>query len=81
VQGNKDLVCKMEKSLSRLKKSPRMWYQNFDTYTTGLGFSISTFDYCVYSKIIGHHFIFVVLYVDDMFLIGNNKEIIRNVKT
>jgi hypothetical protein len=35
----------------------------------------------VYSKIFGDHFIFVVLYVDDMLLIGNNMEIIKDVKT
>jgi hypothetical protein len=35
----------------------------------------------VYFKLIGDHFIYLVLYVDDMLLIGNNKEIIEDVKT
>jgi hypothetical protein len=35
----------------------------------------------VYFKLVGDHFIYVVLYVDDMLLIGNNKEIIKEVKT
>jgi hypothetical protein len=35
----------------------------------------------VYFKLIGDHFICLVLYVDDMLLIGNNKEIIQDVKT
>jgi hypothetical protein len=30
---------------------------------------------------IGDHLIYLVLYVDDMLLIGNNKEIIQDVKT
>jgi hypothetical protein len=30
----------------------------------------------VYFKLIGDHLIYLVLYVDDMSLIGNNKEII-----
>ena len=34
----------------------------------------------VYSKQIGGHFIYVVLYVGDFFFIGNNKEIIKDVK-
>jgi hypothetical protein len=34
----------------------------------------------VYFKLIGNHLIYLVLYVDDM-LIGNDKEIIQNVKT
>jgi hypothetical protein len=35
----------------------------------------------VYFKLIGDHFIYLVLYVDDMLLKGNNKEIIQDVKT
>jgi hypothetical protein len=35
----------------------------------------------VYFKLIGNHLIYLVLYVDDMLLIGNNKEIIQDVKT
>jgi hypothetical protein len=35
----------------------------------------------VYFKLIGDHLIYLVLYVDDMLLIGNNKEIIRDMKT
>jgi hypothetical protein len=58
-----------------------MWYQKFDTYILGLGFKRSKADHCVYFKLVGDHFIYVVLYVDDMLLIGNNKEIIKEVKT
>ena len=32
VKGKKELVCKLKKSLYRLKQSPRMWYQKFDTF-------------------------------------------------
>jgi hypothetical protein len=35
----------------------------------------------VYFKLIGDHLIYLFLYVDDMLLIGNNKEIIQDVKT
>jgi phosphoribosyl-AMP cyclohydrolase len=58
-----------------------MWYQKFDTYMLGLGFTRSKEDHCVYFKLIGDHLIYLVLYVDDMLLIGNNKEIIQDVKT
>jgi hypothetical protein len=34
----------------------------------------------VYFKLVGNHYIYVVLYVEDM-LIGNNHEIIKEVKT
>jgi hypothetical protein len=35
----------------------------------------------VYFKLIGDLLIYLVLYVDDMLLIGNNKKIIQDVKT
>jgi hypothetical protein len=35
----------------------------------------------VYFKSIGDNLIYLVLYVDDMLLIGNNKKIIQDVKT
>ena len=55
-----------------------MQYLKFDTYILGLGFSSSKVDHYVYSKLVGDHFIYVVLYFDDMLLIGNNMEIIKN---
>ena len=48
VKGNKELVCNLKKSLYGLNKSPRMWYQKFDTYILGLGFVRSRVDHCVF---------------------------------
>jgi hypothetical protein len=81
LKGKKELVCKMKKSLYGLKQSPRMWYQKFDNYMLGLGFTRSKEDHYVYFKLIGDHLIYLVLYVDDMLLIGNKKEIIQDLKT
>jgi hypothetical protein len=47
----------------------------------GLGFTRSKEDHCVHFKLIGDHLIYLVLYVDDMLLKGNDKEIIQDVKT
>jgi hypothetical protein len=80
-KGKKEPVCKMKKSFYGLKQSPRMWYQKFDTYMIGHGFTRRKEDHCVYLKLIGDQLIYLVLYVDDMLLIGNNKEIIQDVKT
>ena len=81
VKGKKELVCWLKKSMYGLKQSPRMWYQKFDTYIQGLGFTRSKEDYYVYFKLIGDHAIYLVFYVDYMFLIGNDKEIIQDLKT
>ena len=80
MKGKKELVGKLKKSLYGLKKSPRMWYQKFETYILGLGF-VRRVDHYVYSKQVGNHFIYVVLYVDDMLLVGNNIDVIKEVKS
>ena len=58
-----------------------MWYQKFDTYIRGLSFTKIKVDQYVNFKLIGDHVNYLVLYVDDMFLIGNNKEIIQKLET
>jgi hypothetical protein len=45
----------------------------------GPGFTRSKDDHYVYFKLISDHLIYLVLWVDDMLLIGNNKEIIQDV--
>jgi hypothetical protein len=72
----KELVCKLKKSVYGLKQSPRMCYKKFHTYMLGLGFTRSKEDHCAHFKLIVDHLIYLVLYVDDMLLIGNTKEII-----
>ena len=58
-----------------------MWYSKFDTFIQGLGFTRSKANHCVYFKLIGDCVIYLVLYVDDMLLVGNDKEIIQDLKT
>jgi hypothetical protein len=80
MKGKKELVCKLKKSLYGLKQSPRMWYQKFDTYMLGLGFTRRKEDHYGYFKLTRDHLNYLVMYVDGMLLIGNNKEIIQDVK-
>ena len=81
MKSKKELVCKLRKSLYGLKQSPSMWYQKFDTFIRGLGFSRSKVGDCLYFKLIGDRVIYLVLYVDDMLLVGNDKKIIQDLKT
>ena len=55
-----------------------MWYQKFGTYIQQLGFTRSQADHCVYSRKVGKHFIFVVLYVEDMLLVDDNMDLIKD---
>eukprot|EP00253_Pinus_taeda_P029523 PITA_29523 len=81
VKGKKELVCKLKNFLYGLKQSPRMWYEKFDTFIRGLGFNGRKAIQCVYFKLIGDNVIYLVLYLDDMFLVGNDNEIIHDLKT
>lgn len=80
MKGKEELVYRLKKSLYGLKQSPRMWYQKFDSYIQGLVFKKSQTDHCVYNKQVRYHFIYVALYVDGMFLVGNNMDLIKEVK-
>ena len=81
VKGKEHLVCRLKRSLYGLKQSPRMWYQKFDAFALNMGFVRSDEDHCVYFKVIDDKILIIVLYVDDMLFIGNNKEMIRELKT
>ena len=52
VKGKEEQVCKLKKSLYGLKQSPRMWYQKFDTFIWGLGFTKIKADHDVCFKLI-----------------------------
>ncbi|WP_272949686.1 hypothetical protein, partial [Mannheimia haemolytica] len=58
-----------------------MWYHKFYTYIWGLGFTITKVDHCVYFNLVNDSVIYLVLYVNDMLFIGNNKEIIQELMT
>jgi hypothetical protein len=79
VQGKKELVFKLQRFLYAPKKSPRMWYQNFDTYILSFGFVIGKDDHCVYSNEEDDHFIYVYFYFN-MLLVRNNMDAIKKVK-
>ena len=45
-----------------------------------MGFVRSKVHHCVYYKKVGEHIIYVIFYVDDMLLVGNNMDVIKEVK-
>jgi hypothetical protein len=59
-----------KKALYGLKQAPRAWYVRIDSFLQSLGFSKSIADPNLYIKIIQNHPVILVLYVDDLFLTG-----------
>ena len=63
-------VCKLKKSLYGLKQAPRTWYDIIDSFLSSLGFTKSKEDSNVYYKVEYGNPVMLLLYVDDLFVIG-----------
>ena len=50
VKGEERKVCKLLKSLYRLKQAPKQWHEKFDRTLTSAGFVINEADRCVYYR-------------------------------
>ena len=80
-KGNDQLVCKLKKSLYGLKQASRQWYRKFDSFMTDHGYSRTTSDHCVFvKKYPDGNFIILLLYVDDMLIVGQDTSKISKLK-
>ncbi|KAJ9545205.1 hypothetical protein OSB04_024912 [Centaurea solstitialis] len=77
---NPNKVCKLLKSIFGLKQASRSWNLHFDERIKEFGFAKSEFEPCVYTKFSGSIVTFLVLYVDDILLIGNDIPTLQSVK-
>ena len=78
---NSGKVCKLQRSIYGLKQASRSWNLHFDESVKGFGFVKNKDEPCVYKKISGSAIVFLVLYVDDILLIGNDIPTLQNVKS
>ena len=78
---NSGKVCKLQISIYGLKQASRSWNLRFDESVKGFGFVKNEDEPCVYKKISGSVIVFLVLYVDDILLIGNDIPTLQNVKS
>jgi hypothetical protein len=81
VQNESSLVCRLKKFLYGLKQSPRAWYAKMDKFLIDIGFSRCHSDPNIYTKKVGSYLIILVLYVDDLILIGSDSKLLNHVKT
>ena len=58
VKGKEHMVCKLKKSIYRLKQASRQWYLKFNDTIISFGFKKNTVDRCIYMKVSGRNFIF-----------------------
>jgi hypothetical protein len=67
------LLCRLKKALYGLKQAPRAWYGRIDSFLTSLGFTKSKSHSNLYFKVMNDQPIILLLYVDDLFLTGEEK--------
>jgi hypothetical protein len=70
VEDRESHVCRLKKALYGLKQAPRAWYGRIDSFLTSLGFTKSKADSNLYFKVMNDEPVILLLYVDDLFLIG-----------
>jgi hypothetical protein len=70
-------ACRLKNDLYGLKKAPRAWYGMIDNFLMGSGFTKSSAYPNLYLKVEDGEPLILLLYVDDMFLIGVKNLIIE----
>ena len=80
ISGSGSKVCKLRRYIYGLKQTSSNWNIRFDEIIKEFGFSQNLNEPCVYKKISGSAVVFLVLYVDDILLIGNDVSILQSVK-
>ena len=79
-KDEKQKVCKLQRSIYGLKQASRSWNMRFDEAIKTYGFIQNPDESCVYKFIKDKRVVFLILYVDDILLIGNNIELLSDVK-
>ncbi|GKB10936.1 retrotransposon protein, putative, ty1-copia subclass [Tanacetum coccineum] len=74
-------VCKLKRSIYGLKQASRQWNKRFDDEIKKFGFNQNRNEPCVYLKASGSNVTFLILYVDDILIMGNNIPMLQGVKS
>ena len=80
VQGKGNLVCKLKKSLYGLKQSGRCWNDHLNESLKSMGFIRNETDPCVYQLNTNDCRAIIIVYVDDMLVMTENKAAKNKVK-
>ncbi|KAK8586408.1 hypothetical protein V6N13_010001 [Hibiscus sabdariffa] len=78
---NAGKVCKLQRSIYGLKQASRSWNLRFNEAIQEFGFIRNEDEPCVYKKFSGSIVSFLILYVDDILIIGNDIPTLQSIKT
>ena len=79
VEGQEEMVCELRKSLYGLKQAGRAWFEKINAALIQMDFTPLDSDHCVYVRH-GDGVMYIVLYVDDLLLIGSALAEIKELK-
>ena len=77
----KKKVCKLVKYLYGLKQAPRAWYEKLIEHILKLSYKhFNLDDATLFVKKFGRSILYLVVYVDDLLIMGNNDDYITSIK-
>ncbi|GJW53327.1 zinc finger, CCHC-type containing protein [Tanacetum coccineum] len=74
-------VCKLKHFIYGLKQASRQWNKRFDDEIKKFSFTQNQDEPCVYMKASGSNVTFLILYVDDILIMGNHIPMLQGVKS
>eukprot|EP00253_Pinus_taeda_P018732 PITA_18732 len=81
VKGHEHKVCKLVKSLYGLKQAPRVWYEKLTEHLLKLNFKhYDLDDSTLFVKKVGKIVVYLVVYIDNLLMTGNNECYIASIK-
>lgn len=75
-QDNPSHICKLRKAIYDLNQAPRAWYHELYYFLINFGFKNSYIDTSLFVLDVDDHIIYLLVYIDDFILIGDNLEIV-----
>ena len=74
-------VCKLVKSLYGLKQASRKWYERLTSLLLAQGYKHANSDHSLFTKSTATTFTVLLVYVDDIILVGNSISEFKNIKS
>ena len=81
IKGQEQKVCELVKYLYGLKQAPQAWYEKLIEHILKLNYKhFNLDDATLFVKKVGRLVVYLVVYVDDLLIIGNNDDYIVSIK-
>ena len=80
VKSDGTIVVLLKKCLYGLRIAARAWYDLLTGFILGIGFVRSEYDPCIWYKIDGSDWSYIVLYVDDMMICCDSDKDMKNIQ-